>query len=805
VTHLRARFDLLVRCLIAAAVLAWLFRDPVMIRLATPDTGTSHFTLLLRIIGKLGHIAFPLLLALGVVFGLAARESSRRLRIGCAAGFLLAWLIAVTFGPRLGNLGFDSIREVASANSQEAMDFIRTFVLAPGYTLRDMVLSVVPALLLGLLVILMPHRAGELQPVRQAALVAGLLLLPAVQTTYAYASQQFLDREVSERLLRKADVLGGSVVHAHEPVDVILMLGESTAVLHQSLLGYHRDTNAPLRRFGDDLLVFTDVVAPHSFTRESLLRMLSVADDPLLDQLTPDDALNRANLVRFLRQAGIGTHWLSNQSRAGAWDYGSQLFGREAEVSRFLNFEVGKTVSADRHLDEELLPLLAQALQTATARANLFVLHTYAGHHDYCMNIPRSAVHAFDDTVSRQSWAALFGQLRRNDRDIHIADIDCYDNAVRYVSENLAKVIDLAQRSTRPVVVIYVSDHGEDPLGGTYHDAAVTRLSHLSVPLYVFANATARQRRPALIGNARFNRDVPYSTSWLSDTLLDAFGFELKGRELQSLFRRDMPRLPRYSLLRTELLRGTTFVSVDLATTSPLDRSDGALRFARELRAQPLESARKLCVHRADSLYKFLLASSISPCVEVDIVVPADRDGALVYHPPARATGLTLDDLLAIRGARLRRVWLDVKTSDTGSLLRLCRHLKSVIERHPDLQLMVEVEVGANLSPEQVQGLQAIRQIRDIPVLFYIPYAYAKSCKSIDQAEQCRADLQGLDRAIDSGVFTGISFDMSLLSFARQLNHYPRLDKHVWGTPYPDPASAEFATIILPVPTDFDY
>jgi hypothetical protein len=785
-------------------VACWLIRDAVVTYLAQPVPLPGSIRLPLNMLSKLGQLAVPTMVALA--FALQALGSLTRRRIVLLVMLGAAWCITVTFGPRMGNLGVDSMRELMGANWSEAQDFLVIFVLTPGYRGRDIALTLLPALAVLALRWSLPSVQGH-RGLRMVSVVLSALFAMTLAASLAfYARAQWDDIATADTFSQEAARLVEQLPpRAGQAVNVVLYIGESTSALHQSLMGYQRQTNAPLAPWASDLMVFRDVMSVHSFTREVLMRALSVARDPLYDQLVADRDLKRANLIEVLNRSGVHTHWLSNQSRAGSWDFASQLFGKAAMASQFLNFEVANATFDVRRFDHELLPLLQSSLDQA-AGSNLFVLHSYAGHHDYCRNIPQEAWLRFDDAQARIPWEGLFGMMHKRNRQEHLRSIDCYDSAMHYVSDNIAKVLTMVRAQQAPTVFFYFADHGEDPLGGTSHDAALPRLTHLAVPMFLYANPAAQVVLADKLEAARKNLAKPYSLGWMSDTLLDALGFKLPGRPMQSLLSSNLRALPRYALVRQELFRGKSHVSLDVPGSSGRDRSDDVMKLKRLIGSLDAASQERLCVHRNDSLYKFLTISFFAGCVEVDLSIDVALGTIHAYHPPRADNGLAFHVMLDSAGPKLRRVWLDVKNAEPQALVLLRAELVRARKRHPNLEFMVEIQPGLSIQPAQVAALRALRALGQVTTLFYLPQVLTNQCDASADPAACTKALAAIDHALEAGQFEGISFDTSLLTHARRLFHYDRLTRHVWGdVPRPDPRDSEFSTVLIPVETDFDY
>ena len=227
---------------------------------------------------------------------------------------------------------------------------------------------------------------------------------------------------------------------------------------------------------------------------------------------------------------------------------------------------------------------------------------------------------------------------------------------------------------------------------------------------------------------------------------------------------------------------------------------------ARLNRSLDAASQDRLCVHRNDSLYKFMTSSFVASCAEVDVSIDVARATVHAYHPPRADNGLPLLDLLGTAGPRLRRVWLDVKNADPRALELLHRVLAQARQRLPRLAFMVEIEPGMSIQPAQVDALRKLRRLGQVTTAFYLPSKLATLCGPASTPGPCATALAAVDLALEAGQFDGLSFDTSLLTYARQLDHYDRLTRHVWGDlPRPNPRDIEFSTVLVPAETDFDY
>ncbi|MDE6309025.1 MAG: sulfatase-like hydrolase/transferase, partial [Muribaculaceae bacterium] len=153
------------------------------------------------------------------------------------------------------------------------------------------------------------------------------------------------------------------------PEVYILVIGETTRADNWQLAGYGRETNPRLSQ-SDNLVFFNRALTQSNTTHKSVPMLLS--------SLTADDfgenINRRKGLITAFNEAGYDTYFFSNQRRNHSY---IDHFGEEADTHVFIK-EDGK-----EHYDEELLPLLAQALADDGNPKKLIVLHTYGSHFNY--------------------------------------------------------------------------------------------------------------------------------------------------------------------------------------------------------------------------------------------------------------------------------------------------------------------------------------------------------------------------------------------------------------------------------------
>jgi hypothetical protein len=506
---------------------------------------------------------------------------------------------------------------------------------------------------------------------------------------------------------------------ARPDLRVVLYLGESTTKWNWSLYGYPRLTNAPLAAHAASgrLLWLSDAVvpdAPPGAPAEGLaaLRFLYQRNGDGLVALT-----------HVLAAAGVPTTWLANPAKQ--WAYDSAITGDPRPGT--------PRAGSGRFYDDALLPQLRSEL-ARPGGARFLVLDTYAGHFAYCANVPARKIVQWDDWMSRLNDVAIWGRSR-SDRGA----LDCYDSAMRYASENIRQALLAADASPKPILFIYVPDHGEDVWRQMSPYSAERSMQQREVPVLLYFNREYAHRYPRLIINARANRDRAFSTAWLYDGILDAFG--VTGDSASILYD------SRRSIFASAFDPDSGYALGDRAERHPDEVRQVRRRYG---------AGSSLCGHRANSLFKYLQAKALLGCTEVDVVLQDTRAGprAFVFHPTTRNTGLDLYELIRHAGVPASGMWLDVKNLTEQDAPVLLQRLGTVIPPGRRSRILIETDNGSLVrSP-------AARAVADSGYVlsYYLPTDTLVACSRVFDP-RCEDLSRQMARGLDGGAFGSLSFD----------------------------------------------
>ena len=295
----------------------------------------------------------------------------------------------------------------------------------------------------------------------------------------------------------------------HLAQNVIIVIGESASRSHHSLYGYPLQTTPELDAMRDSLCVFEDVIGSSTSTSGNMERILSFKKD----DATNGDGLNYPLLVDFFNEVGYKSFWLSNQERTGQLSNQSGVMTMNASVINY----VGADNSEDRlsfKYDGVLIPEYQKALKD-TAAFKIIFLHLLGSHTEYSERYPPEfKMFDFEDEQKTFPEKILDDQMARRRAD--------YDNSIIYTDHLLGTVALGVASLSKPSIMIYVSDHGEN----VYDEGGISGRSarFVCVPFIIYANNAYRKLNPQLIEDMTSSVNKPFSSANMIHMLLTLTG-----------------------------------------------------------------------------------------------------------------------------------------------------------------------------------------------------------------------------------------------------------------------------------------
>ncbi len=219
----------------------------------------------------------------------------------------------------------------------------------------------------------------------------------------------------------------------------VVIIGESTSARNMGLYGYYRNTNPLLSEIKDELLVFKDVISPHTHTIPSLNKMLS------LSNRENPDVIHCGSVVQLANAAGFSTYWVSNQQPIGIHETLVTAVSKATKEQFYTNALTNRQVE----YDEMLLPFVDEVLNKDDHKKIVFV-HLYGTHISYKFSYPPEFNKFTDQPETKFPSARSFEQINH------------YDNAILYNDFIVRSIIDKVKAKNENAYVVYFSDHGDE-------------------------------------------------------------------------------------------------------------------------------------------------------------------------------------------------------------------------------------------------------------------------------------------------------------------------------------------------------
>ena len=311
-----------------------------------------------------------------------------------------------------------------------------------------------------------------------------------------------------------------------EPINVVLILGESTRAASMHCYGFALPTTPKLDelRSRGEIAVFTDVVSPSNATIASTQAMLTF----YTNEQDKEQWHEYPDLVSVMKHGGFTTAWVTNQECSGGpWSV-QQLFGSAADTLTGNAYRLHQTndmfLSDSLFYDERILPNLLSFEQIAPKhrrpRGLFSVVHLMGSHAGYANRYPAS--------FARFRTKDIPGTLAEG-RKTKIAE---YANSVLYNDHVVAEIFKRYSQSRS--IVIYVSDHGETLFDDKRHPDFAGHAGNtlpdnvVRIPFIVYLSDSLRKEAPELWQQILKAQDQPVMTDLLPNIFTGLLGIETK-------------------------------------------------------------------------------------------------------------------------------------------------------------------------------------------------------------------------------------------------------------------------------------
>lgn len=223
----------------------------------------------------------------------------------------------------------------------------------------------------------------------------------------------------------------------------VLIIGESTTSNHLGIYDYYRNTTPQLNKIKNELVIFNNVISPHTHTIPSLEKVLTFGNYENLE------AKFNGSIVQLMKKAGYKTFWISNQVPIGVNETMASMIAKASDYTHFTNLGGEKELKS---LDERVFPYLENVLKD-NSNKKFIVVHLLGTHSNYKNRYPKEYDYFID--VPLTPFPSEKAHLVINE----------YDNAILYNDFIIAKIFNTIKQYTserEKTFAIYFSDHGED-------------------------------------------------------------------------------------------------------------------------------------------------------------------------------------------------------------------------------------------------------------------------------------------------------------------------------------------------------
>lgn len=471
-------------------------------------------------------------------------------------------------------------------------------------------------------------------------------------------------------------------------IDFVLYLGESTGKWNIGHYNYPRDTFKVLKQFKDDLIFYSDVISPHSHTAPSLSQVLSTKKfDPILEENEYENSI-----IQLLNNSKVKTYWYSTQNKFGFWENPVTRHATLAQESFFYRKSFGIDYTK-RYFDHRLVAKFKSSYSNDDKNSRFYLIHTYAGHGSYCGNIPDEYHQNFNDLIDRLPTKAIWGNFDKPNRK----QLNCYDNALRYIAKNISDTVKIIKNSTKPTIFLYTPDHGEDTWNNSSHGSSNHSHKHLEIPFIWFFNDAAKKAYPEFYSNIIKNKDKAYNIGNLSNDIINIFGIETPEYKSQfALTSINFKEEQRYVLPAGD----NHYVSYDTNTlpkSTHTDMKDSYSKdrvFLESLNSSVLDT---LCAENTNTLFKIQEGKSLFNCLTINL-----DDNSTLIEKNKTSNLLNLVDILM--NAKInQKVVLNITNLSQNSLNNLTMDLKKLSEsKIANIALSTESPLIPNVELERI-------------------------------------------------------------------------------------------------------
>ncbi len=653
--------------------------------------------------------------------------------------FLSQILMAVgAYSRRMrGSIGQDDLYAVFQTHLSEAWGFFTESLYSPILALSMAGLALVLLLFFYCMFILSRSYGAKLRRFRLHLIgtvgfagaacfvfIQAPLLSRAVDTWSLYRADLIRFNEVYGKL---SSVRHGTAVKEQKGELYVLIIGESQNRDLMECYGGPTDNTPWMEGVKNTpgYLLFNNAYSAHTHT-DQVLRMALFNGRTLTGGTYPEGH----NVISTSRLAGMNTVWISNQMNMGEYDTVASAMAHTADYYEFAS-KKGGYENYKQKPDEVILPMIDKALKAVDFTENtLLVIHIMGNHAPYQYRYP-------PDYPYRSPTGKKFRGFYKHDD--HFSS---YDASIHYTDAFLSQVMGMiGQYSHHPVTVLYVPDHGEDPMRQLWHNVSDFTWTMARIPMMLWMSEAWQKRYPLKADTLRAHTDRVFTNDLLYDLYVGLASIEMDDYR------------PEYDLSGAaySLHKDNARIITDRAVSD-----DPFLRAAENVKNQALPMA---AAHRCNSIFKTRQARQAGiKSIELDLLFSGDsgKPRLMVGHDAQSLAGMDAHEYFANLPDGIEFIWLDIKNL-TGENSAHVYGILNDLDKRYGLRARCLVE---SLYP---RGLTAFAE-KGWQTAYYLKWKELSDVAALDTADartRLNDMLEGIKNDIRANNIGGVSYEFS--------------------------------------------
>ncbi len=303
-----------------------------------------------------------------------------------------------------------------------------------------------------------------------------------------------------------------------EPLNIVLVIGESYIKCHSQLYGYYLQTTPNMQREQQDgrLFVFNDVISTSNATSVVMKNVLSCNNSGAGEQWYDFPAF-----LTIFKKAGYNVYFWDNQrdfDSMATYSFTLNSFLYDQELQKIM---YTRTNDETYTYDAGIVDSFNEAIDVASAKHNLILLHLQGQHLTPTSRFPQGEFERFTADSIKRDDSYLTWEMKE-----YIAG---YDNATLYNDYVMNMIFDTFKDSN--TIVVYFSDHGEEiydyrkQCGRDHGEVNPMTLKYqYEVPFMIWCSDTYMEKNPQVVDNIKQAVDRPFVNDNLSHMLFSIGG-----------------------------------------------------------------------------------------------------------------------------------------------------------------------------------------------------------------------------------------------------------------------------------------